>query len=117
MKTKIIYFILLISLFSCRKDNIKAEEELTKVIQKKITQELQKDFIIKSIKLVKTDTLTDSKEIDIIVGYSTYKSIRLNELQKQLIKELDSIKIIKNLEVSKSNIKKLVIVLDIIYKL
>lgn len=108
MKTIIIYLLFLFIFFSCKKDDIKTEEEkLTQTIQKKIIQGLKDGLVLKSIRLVKTDTLTEIQEADALLRYSTYNATRLNKKQEQLINELGYIKSKEDLELNKLKYKKL----------
>lgn len=108
MKTKIIYLLILFIIFSCKKDETKSyKEELTKSIQKKITQELKQDgSTLESIQLIKFDTLKEWQEADFVSNYSTQRLIILNKQQQQLTKELENVKTIKDLERIKSEYAK-----------
>lgn len=99
MRTKIICTLILFIIFSCKKDARSSQEEFTQKIRNKITQELKQDgSSLESIRLVKFDTLIEWQEADLLLQHSNQKLIRLNKQQKQLTKELDNVKTIKDLE-------------------
>jgi len=108
MKIKIICTLILFTIFSCKKDEIKDyKKELTQSIQKKIAQELKQDgSTLESIQLVKFDTLKEWQEADFVSNYSTQRLIILNKQQQQLTKELENVKTIKDLERIKSKYAK-----------
>lgn len=108
MRSKLICILILLIIFSCKKDETKSfEERLTQSIQKKIQQELKLDgSILKSIKLLKFDTLKEWQEVDFVSNYSTQRLIILNKQQQQLTKELNNAKTITDLERIKSRYAK-----------
>lgn len=108
MRTKIIYTLILVSIFSCRKDKAESfKEELTQSLQKKIVQELkQDDSSLNSIQLVKFDTLKEWQEADLLFQYSSQRLKMLIKQKEQLISELDKVKNKNNLERIKSKYAK-----------
>lgn len=100
MKAKIICTLILLTIFSCKKDKAKSyKEELTESIQKRITQELkQGSSSLESIRLVKFDTLREWQEADLLLQYSNHRLVILNKQQQQLTSELDGVKNENDLE-------------------
>src|SRR5690606_31204628 len=102
MKTKIIYLLVLTVFFSCSKNKNGVndyKEELTQTIQSKIEQELEKGSKIKTIKLVKIDTLSERQELGFVLSYSNNRLIKLKKQKEQLINELDNVKSEVDLEI------------------
>lgn len=108
MKTKIICTLILLILFSCKKNKNKSlQEKLTESIQNKVAQELKQDgSTLESIQLIEFDTLKEWQEADFVSNYSTQRLIILNKQQQQLAKELENVKTIKDLERIKSKYAK-----------
>ncbi len=108
MKTKITCTLILFAIFSCKKaEDETYKEALTQSIQNKITRELKQDnSSLKSIQLVKFDTLKEWQEADILLQYSNYRLKCLNKQQQHLTKELDNVKNMEDLEVINSKYAK-----------
>lgn len=108
MRNKIICTLILVSIFSCKKDKVESfKEELTQSIQKKITQELKQDgSTLESIQLVKFDTLKEWQEADLLFQYSSQRLKILIKQKEQLISDLDKVKNKNNLERIKSKYAK-----------
>jgi len=110
MKTKIIYLLVLTVFFSCSKNKNGVndyKEELTQTIQSKIEQELEKGSKIKTIKLVKIDTLSERQELGFVLSYSNNRLIKLKKQKEQLINELDNVKSEVDLEIINSKNRRL----------
>lgn len=104
MRNKIICTLILVSIFSCKKDKAESfKEELTQSIQKKIKQELKQDgSTLESNQLVKFDTLKEWQEADLLFQYSSQRLKILIKQKEQLISELDKVKNKNNIERIKS---------------
>lgn len=107
MKIKLIYALILLISFSCKKDKTETyRDELTQKVQNMVGQDLKPGFTLKSINLLKIDTLSEWKEADFLLMYSNNVVMHLSQRKEQLLKELDNVKTERDLESIKAkNVK------------